>query len=433
MEKVILTLSLVLLSLSIFAQKQTAQKQEVKFYNSASDFKKGIVAKTYTGYGINYSFKLGKSQISIDDTKIKLDDVKYWGFSQGTEGLKSVNVYRIDKKKEPYLVISSDDKLVIYTEYMSRYSSESGELTFSPNQFKPKVSLGLQGEMLELDKNNLKQLVKGNTKALEELKKREKGNYQSLFDFVSRYNKGINSVSFIEETARFDVSHTYTRTTNAVTQMPTKQLNSSTVTAITVSLNEYEKGYVVLTNGDTIHGEVKKAYYIRNCFGTGYYRTESNKVPKQFDNKSVKAYMVGEIPEEHRKHFKESFFNSYWAMRQLYVAKTHGKKTSYMRFLTTVNGVNIYLTYGNRPGNTKGRLKTRAGFKFAITLPEQPIVLEKDNKLDMLTSKELKKAKMISGIGWQTTMAYERLISKLKVGGCSREELEKIVSLHESK
>jgi len=418
MKKYVFTLSFILLSTILFAQNKTLIKRQIKLYKTAQDFKNNIVTKTYTGYKIKIVNKLGKYSLALDNTKIEYEH--YWGFTSQFQGEKYKNFRKLYRtgKKHPYLVTYPDGKIVIYTEYSSRYDSETGDLNFE-QQPKVQMSLGLEGKMMDLDKNNLKKLVQGNSTALAELKKR-KNLPQSLFTFIFRYNEGINSASFVEEGTRAGKSYSYNRPTVHKTETTSSGTYSKfeqgatamniSVNFLKVSLNEYDtSSYIVLTDDDTIQVAIKKTYPYRKFFVGGDYQTKPKTAPKQFDLTSVKSYKLG---------------------HELYVAKTHKKSTSYMKYIQTVNGVNIYLTYGKVQSYFSG--KTPAGFKYINngTLPKFPIVLEKNNQLDMLTPKDLRKAKLISGINLVGTIAYEEFVWKLRTGQFTNKELEKIVSLH---
>ncbi len=156
---------------------------QVGVYKTYEDYKKNKLYEyseylnTYHAFG---DFKVVFLDKNGEKVRIDIKEKEMWGYVN-TKGY----LFRIDRKNNPNVVMING-KIVVYGNYSTILGEESA--TMKGNQFAPKFSFGLDGEMFDLKKSNLKKELAWDRVALQKLKQTSRYP-QALIDFIMEYNE----------------------------------------------------------------------------------------------------------------------------------------------------------------------------------------------------------------------------------------------------
>ena len=112
---------------------------------------------TYLGEKFSYSMVLGNFVIKFKDKKTKvktkydLTKEKIWGYKNHDR------LYRIYEEKDDPYYIAFIGKLIIYAPYDAEIQGDN--VKFARSQFDPKISKGLNSEMMDLNYKNMIELL----------------------------------------------------------------------------------------------------------------------------------------------------------------------------------------------------------------------------------------------------------------------------------
>lgn len=182
MKNLLLTLLALSLSLSAFAQAGIYKTYD-DFVNDNITAYRGKARLSYVFGGYAVIFNTEGESIKYD-LRIK----KMWGFRTNDK-----MTYRINKKKQPYY-IAHIGTIVYYTNYTTKVKGD--EISFDVNSHKPMISLGLDGEMIELKSKNVRELLSKTEEGRTYLKKYKLKSYRFdsreytlLYEYIAAFNK----------------------------------------------------------------------------------------------------------------------------------------------------------------------------------------------------------------------------------------------------
>ena len=106
------------------------------------------------------SHALGKFKVTFKDpngkkTKYKVDNKAFWGYRVKDK------IYRVNGKHQPYWLIEKGE-ICVYLSYNSKDILGGEFIEVTANQFGPKMSFGMNGEMIDLNKKNVKKMMSSN-------------------------------------------------------------------------------------------------------------------------------------------------------------------------------------------------------------------------------------------------------------------------------